>query len=113
MRPIRVSSDDNPQDPNQKGGVQVKERATTKKPKMFKVLLHNDHYTTMEFVVWVLIGIFKRSEAEATRIMLHVHQKGMGIAGVYTREIAESKCRKVADLAQINDFPLQCTYEES
>ena len=110
---MRVSSDDNQQDPSRKGGVKVKEREKTKQPKMFKVLLHNDNYTTMEFVVWVLIDTFRRNEAEATRIMLHVHQKGMGIAGVYTREIAESKCRKVGQLAKLNDYPLQCTYEET
>jgi len=113
MHPFRASSDDQPNVPRQGGGVQVKERSETKKPKMYKVLIHNDHYTTMEFVVWVLTGIFRRNEAEATHIMLHVHKNGMGVAGVYTKEIAESKCRKVTELARLNEFPLQCTYEEA
>ena len=113
MEPIRAGSDDDKGDPKQKGGVVVKERVETKKPKMYKVLLHNDNYTTMEFVVWILMDLFKRSEAEATRIMLLVHKNGMGVAGVYTKEIAESKCRKASELARMNEFPLQCTFEEA
>lgn len=113
MEPIRAGSDDEKGDPRKQGGVVLKERVETKKPKMYKVLLHNDNYTTMEFVVWILMGLFRRSEAEATRIMLHVHKNGMGIAGVYTKEIAESKCQKAADLAKMNEFPLQCTFEEA
>ena len=95
------------------GAVVTKKKKKVTKPPRFKVLMHNDHYTTMEFVVWVLTGIFRRNEAEATRIMLHVHKNGMGVAGVYTKEIAESKCRKVTELARLNEFPLQCTYEEA
>ena len=113
MRMISASSDEPPRDPTHKGGVAVKERIETKKPKMYKVLIHNDNYSTMEFVVWILTGIFRRNEAEATRIMLHIHKNGMGVAGVYSKEIAESKCRKATELARMNEFPLQCTYEEA
>jgi len=105
------ASDD--EEREKKGNVQVKERPKVKKPKMYKVLLHNDHYTTMEFVVWILMGIFRRSEAESTRIMLHIHKSGLGIAGVYTKEVAETKVKKVTELARKNDYPLQCTFEEA
>lgn len=83
----------------------------TQKPQLYKVLLHNDHYTTMEFVVMVLVSIFHRSESDATAIMLHVHRNGLGVAGVYTREIAESKAQKVMALARQAEFPLMCTVE--
>ena len=109
--PIVASGDD--KEPRRKGNVQTKERPKVKRPKMYKVLLHNDHYTTMEFVVWILMGTFRRSEAEATRIMLAIHKGGLGIAGVYTKEVAETKVRKVVELARKNDYPLQCTYEEA
>ena len=84
-----------------------------KKPKLYKVLLHNDDYTTMEFVVWVLQGVFHHSEAKATQIMLHVHQRGIGVAGVYTREVAESRIGQVESLAREHEFPLRCTMEEA
>ena len=83
----------------------------TKRPQLYKVLLHNDHYTTMEFVVAVLIGVFHRSESDATSIMLHVHRNGVGVAGVYTREIAETKAAKVTAMAKEAEFPLMCTVE--
>jgi ATP-dependent Clp protease adaptor protein ClpS len=82
-----------------------------KRPQLFKVLLHNDHYTTMEFVVAILITVFHRSESDATAIMLHVHRNGVGVAGVYTREIAESKAQRVLELAKEAEFPLMCTVE--
>ena len=78
---------------------------------MFKVLLHNDDYTTREFVVYVLERIFHHSEAEATRIMLHVHRNGVGVAGVFTREIAETKVHKVERLARQNEYPLVLSME--
>ena len=84
-----------------------------KKPPLFKVLLHNDNYTTMEFVVYVLVAIFNKSEDEAFRIMLHVHQKGVGICGVYTFEIAETKSQKVMDLAREQEYPLMCSVQEA
>ncbi|MCB9743188.1 MAG: ATP-dependent Clp protease adapter ClpS [Alphaproteobacteria bacterium] len=98
---------------DREGSLALKERTKLKKPKMYKVLLHNDHYTTMEFVVYVLQRVFRHSDAEATRIMLHIHTSGIGVAGVFTREIAETKSRKVIELARRADFPLQCTYEEA
>jgi ATP-dependent Clp protease adaptor protein ClpS len=83
-----------------------------KKPKMYKVLLHNDDYTTMEFVVFILQGIFHRSEAEAVQIMLHVHKNGLGVAGVYSYEIAETRIAQVETLARQHEFPLRCSMEE-
>lgn len=80
-------------------------------PKKYKVLLHNDDYTTMEFVIFVLQNVFQKSIGEAERIMLEVHRKGTGLCGVYTHEIAESKARKVELLAQENSHPLLCTIE--
>ena len=108
----RLSSDDDLERSKQ-SGLALKERTTTKKPPMYKVLLHNDDFTTMEFVVDILKRVFRRNEAEATRIMLHVHRTGIGVAGVYTREIAETKVRKVLNLARAVESPLQCTTEEA
>jgi ATP-dependent Clp protease adaptor protein ClpS len=83
-----------------------------KKPPLYKVLLHNDDYTTMEFVVWVLMSIFHHDEATATGIMLHVHKNGVGVAGVYARDIAETRAVKVEALARAHEFPLRCSIEE-
>ena len=83
-----------------------------KEPPMFRVLLHNDDYTTMEFVVEVLMMVFKKSVEEATQIMLNVHRKGVGVCGVYTREIAETKVETVIRLARDNGHPLRCTMEK-
>ena len=97
----------------EEGGV-VTEQETRQKidqPRMFKVLLHNDNYTTMDFVVMVLIGVFHKPEAEAVRIMLDVHQKGLGLVGVYPREVAETKVQRVLQLAKEAEFPLLCTME--
>ena len=80
-------------------------------PRMYKVLLHNDNYTTMEFVVMVLVGVFHKPEAEAVQIMLDVHRKGVGLAGVYPREIAETKLARVSHMARQAQFPLLCTME--
>lgn len=92
-------------------GVALKERTRTKKPPLYKVLLHNDDYTTKEFVVLILQSIFQRSESEAVRIMMHVHNNGVGVAGVYTYEVAETKVAKTMNLAQAHEYPLQCTLE--
>ena len=81
-------------------------------PSMYKVLLHNDDYTTMEFVVEILMLVFNKSPEEAVEIMLNVHQKGIGICGVYTYEVSETKVNTVHDLARENGFPLKCTMEE-
>ena len=83
-----------------------------KKPRLYKVLLHNDNYTTMEFVVDILRKIFYKSESDALRIMFAVHRQGVGVAGVYTHEIAETKVDKVTQLARESVFPLLCTFEE-
>jgi ATP-dependent Clp protease adaptor protein ClpS len=82
------------------------------KPKLFKVLLHNDDFTTMEFVVFVLEYVFSRSEADAVAIMLSVHNSGQGVAGIYPYEIANMKCQKAMNLAKAREYPLLCTVEE-
>lgn len=93
-------------------GVMLAEPKTkTKRPPMYKVILLNDDYTPMDFVVSVLEQIFRRSHAEALQIMLEVHQKGSGLAGVYTRDVAETKVDQAVEYARINDYPLQCALE--
>jgi ATP-dependent Clp protease adaptor protein ClpS len=87
-------------------------RTRTKKPSMYKVLMLNDDYTPMEFVVDVLQNIFQKNREEATEVMLHVHQKGVGVCGVYTYEIAETKVTQTVDYARKNQHPLQCTLEK-
>jgi len=82
------------------------------RPPLYRVLLHNDDYTPMEFVVFILQSIFNHGESEAVRIMLNVHRLWIGLAGVYTHEIAEMKVDKVTSLSQANEFPLLCTMEE-
>jgi len=93
-------------------GVVVKTRTRTRKPAMYKVLMLNDDYTPMEFVVHVLERFFQKNREEATRIMLHVHRRGVGVCGVYTYEVAETKVTQVMDLARQNQHPLQCTIEK-
>ncbi|HYE88298.1 MAG TPA: ATP-dependent Clp protease adaptor ClpS [Vicinamibacterales bacterium] len=80
-------------------------------PRLWKVLLHNDDYTTQEFVVWVLESIFHLPHAEAFAIMMHVHQRGVGVAGLYTRDVAETKVRATQQLAEQHEFPLLVTIE--
>lgn len=82
------------------------------RPPLYKVLLHNDDFTTMEFVVFILQNVFNHGESEAIQIMLNVHQQGVCLAGIYTYEVAEMKVEKVMSLAQANEFPLLCTMEE-
>lgn len=91
---------------------QVLEKSELKKPSRYKVILHNDDYTTMEFVVYILMEIFKKSEAEAFSIMIMVHEKERGIAGIYSREIAETKIERVRREAKEAGFPLLCTMEK-
>lgn len=93
-------------------GLILKTRPKTQKPSMYKVLLLNDDYTPMEFVVHVLETIFKKNRQEATDIMLHVHRRGVGVCGVYTHEVAETKVAQVMDFARANEQPLQCTMEK-
>ncbi len=90
----------------------VKTRPKTKTPSMYKVLMLNDDYTPMEFVVLVLEKFFGKNRSEATRIMLHVHQRGVGMCGVFTYEVAESKVSSVVDYARRHQHPLQCTLEK-
>ncbi|MBP6819561.1 ATP-dependent Clp protease adapter ClpS [Ferrovibrio sp. MS7] len=92
-------------------GVVTKTKPKTQKPPMYKVLLLNDDYTPMEFVVHVLERFFNKPREEATQIMLHVHQKGVGICGVFTYEVAETKVTQVVDFARQHQHPLQCTME--
>lgn len=93
-------------------GLLLKARPKTKKPSMYKVLLLNDDYTPMEFVVHVLEKFFNKNSNEATDVMMHVHRRGVGICGVYTYEIAETKVAQVMDFARANEQPLQCTMEK-
>jgi len=81
-------------------------------PPLYKVLLHNDDYTTMDFVVWILQSIFTMPEEQAVQVMLNVHMKGVGVAGIYTFEIAEMKVEKVTAMAREHEFPLLCTMEQ-
>ena len=97
---------------NGQTGVITRTASKTKKPSLYKVLLLNDDYTPMEFVIVVLERFFNKGRDEATRIMLHVHQKGVGICGVYTFEIAETKVTQVMDFARKHQHPLQCTMEK-
>jgi len=85
----------------------------TRRPRMFNVLLHNDNFTTMDFVVGVLVTVFHRNEADAFRIMLQVHHEGVGVAGIYPYEVAEAKAAKVMHLAREREFPLLCSVEEA
>ena len=100
--------------PEIEGGADVLVEKETKleKPKLFKVILHNDDFTTMEFVVFVLQYVFNRSEPEAFTIMLKVHNEGLGIAGLYPYEIANMKSEKAMNLARSREYPLLCTVEE-
>jgi ATP-dependent Clp protease adaptor protein ClpS len=103
---------DQDKDTNHDTGVVTKDRPKTKKPSMYKVLMLNDDYTPMEFVVHVLERFFSKGREEATQIMLQVHRKGVGVCGVFTYEVAETKVNQVMDLARQNQHPLQCTIEK-
>ncbi len=92
--------------------IEEKAEIKTRKPSLYKVFLLNDDYTTMEFVVDILQNVFHKNRTEATQIMLHVHKKGMGLCGVYTREIAETKVETVHTIARENEYPLKCIMEK-
>ena len=94
-------------------GVATKTRAKPKKPSQYKVLMLNDDYTPMEFVVLVLKRFFGMDLEQATRVMLHVHQRGVGVCGIFTYEVAETKVNQVMDFARQNQHPLQCTLEKA
>lgn len=109
-------NDDDRHDGNGTGGTDMglatKTRPKTKKPAMYKVIMLNDDYTPMEFVILVLQEFFRKSQEEATNIMLHVHQRGVGVCGVYTYEVAETKATQVMELARKNQHPLQLQLEK-
>ncbi len=92
--------------------VLLKTRPKTKKPSMYKVLLLNDDYTPMEFVIHILERFFNKNRQEATDIMLHVHRRGVGVCGVFTHEVAETKVVQVTEFAKANEQPLQCIMEK-
>lgn len=96
-----------------KTNVREKHREELKEPEMFRVILHNDHYTTQEFVVSVIVAVFHKTAAEATKIMLDVHRKGKGTVGVYPYDLAATKARQVRELAKAQDFPLKCSIEKA
>jgi ATP-dependent Clp protease adaptor protein ClpS len=93
------------------GDTLVKTEKEVKEPPMYKVFLHNDDYTTMEFVVEILLHVFNKSVEDSTAIMLNVHRKGIGLCGIYTHEVSETKMDMVHTLAQEHGFPLKCTME--
>ncbi|MBN1614717.1 MAG: ATP-dependent Clp protease adapter ClpS [Deltaproteobacteria bacterium] len=95
------------------GAPEIASEEQLDEPKMYRVVLHNDHYTTMDFVVEILIKIFHKPSAEATKIMLDVHNRGKGLCGVYTHDIAATKVSQVHQMARAREFPLKCSYEEA
>jgi len=98
--------------PDEPGRQAVLERdPKVARPKMYRVVLHNDDYTTMEFVVWILRDVFRLDEGEATHLMLTIHHKGQAVAGVFTRDIAETKAAQVLAYAEAKGMPLMCTTE--
>lgn len=116
MTHFRATMNDDHNDPEKEGeadaGLLLKTRTKTQKPAMYKVLILNDDFTPMEFVVHVLERYFSKNRAEATDIMMHVHRKGVGICGVFTYEIAETKVAQVMEFARSSEQPLQCTMEK-
>jgi len=98
--------------PEHETDVLTESETKLEKPKLFKVILHNDDFTTMDFVVWVLQYVFNRNDADAIVIMLKVHNEGIGIAGIYPYEVASMKSEKAMNLAKAREFPLLCTVEE-
>jgi ATP-dependent Clp protease adaptor protein ClpS len=95
------------------GDIRFETEKKLDEPKLYRVILHNDNYTTMDFVVEVLMNVFHMPAAMATRIMLDVHKKGRGVCGVYTLDIARTKVSQVHDMAQSREFPLKSSYEEA
>ena len=118
---VRASQDDDPYGDNNHNddddgrpdtGLMLKVKSKIKKPSMYKVLLLNDDYTPMDFVIHILENLFSKNRQEATDVMMHVHRRGVGICGVYTYEVAETKVMQVMDYARANEQPLQCTMEK-
>ena len=113
--PRAAGDDDKDADKDGAGqvGIATKTRTRPKKPSQYKVLMLNDDYTPMEFVVMVLKRFFGMDLEQATRVMLHVHQRGVGVCGIFTYEVAETKVHQVMDFARQNQHPLQCTLEKA
>lgn len=110
---IQMAGDDRDHDDDRSTGLGVATQTRVKKPTPYRVLMLNDDYTPMEFVVLCLQRFFRMSMEEATRVMLHVHQRGVGVCGVFTYEVAETKVAQVMDFARQNQHPLQCTLEKA
>jgi len=110
----RAGNEDRPDEPGNGTGVGIATRTKpkTQKPSLYKVLMLNDDYTPMEFVVLTLQRFFRMSIEDATRVMLHVHQRGVGVCGIFTYEVAETKVNQVIDFAREHQHPLQCTMEK-
>lgn len=108
---FRADMTDKGKEPGHKGGVVTKERKKTERPRLYKVIFHNDDFTTMEFVILVLQKFFDKDRTEATRVMLMVHHKGAGIAGAYSHDIAETKIETASDYARQHEMPLLITME--
>lgn len=106
---IKMSNPDH----NNNSEVLLEDKVHIEEPPMYKVMLHNDDYTTMDFVIMVLETVFHKKSGEAAAIMLNVHKQGLGLAGIYTREIADTKVHIVHDLARQNEFPLRCSMEKA
>lgn len=119
--PLIIAADDGDKDDDKDGskdgdgqiGIATKTRTAPKKPSQYKVLLLNDDYTPMEFVVMVLKRFFRMDLEQATQVMLHVHQRGVGVCGIFPYEVAETKVNQVMDCARENQHPLQCTLEKA
>ena len=105
--------DNDPTDGKTGGSVLAERRVAAKRPRLYKVLLHNDDYTPMEFVVMVLEKFFRKSHAQATQIMLAVHHQGVGVCGVFPKEVAETKVAQVTECARENEHPLRCSMERA
>lgn len=115
IHPIRMGAEGGNAngDTQSEGGLMLAEaKVKPKRPPMYKVILLNDDYTPMEFVVTVVEHIFRKSHSEAVEIMLQVHHKGAAVVGIYTRDVAETKLEQVIEYARINEYPLQCTLEQ-
>ena len=108
-----IMQDDNSNNNDPQRGLLLDRKPKTKKPSMYNVLLLNDDYTPMEFVIIVLESVFNKKQEDATQIMLHVHKNGVGVCGTFTYEVAETKCKIVMDMAKKSEHPLQCTMEKS
>lgn len=112
MRFFEMSEEHDRDDDQDTGvGTITRTKAKTKRPSLYKVLLLNDDYTPQEFVVWLLEAVFHKGREDAMQVMLHVHNTGVGVCGVYTYEVAETKVAQVLELARRNEHPLQCTME--